>query len=214
MGTNGSALVAGPAGGPTAPGRPGAEGGKPDRLGALGVTSSPAFQALRPFFQKFLEAYFTGLKPTAAMRAAHPALKRPDVAASKALNRDDVQAAIVELREDVASMAGIRPAHILRELAVIAFGDIRELYDEDGALRPVHELSREAAAQIAGLEIEEITDGWQVVGRVRKVKRTDRVRALEALARHPALFPAAAEVERGKKSATVFNIQINIGSPR
>lgn len=148
------------------------------------------------------------------MRRAHPWLKRPDVAASKALDRPDVCAALEELREDIAARAGVKPADVIRGLAAVAFGDIRRLYDAEGRLLPPNEWPDDAAAQVAGFEVEELREDGQVVGRVRKVKRYDRVRALEALARHPAVFPQAAELDRAAQGTSVFNIQINIGGGR
>lgn len=130
------------------------------------------------------------------------------------LQRERVREAAARRLKDVAAIAGIRPANVLRELAIVAFGDIRELYDGAGNLKPIHELSPEAAAQIAGLEVEEIYAAGVTVGRVKKLRRSDRVRALEILAKHPALFPQAAEMERTPKGTTIFNVQINIGAGR
>jgi phage terminase small subunit len=84
----------------------------------------------------------------------------------------------------------ISAERILAELARIAFGDVRALYDEDGTLKPVHEWPDEVAAAVSGLEVEDpvVRQGQVVRGGVRKVKRWDKTRALEMLAKHRGLL--------------------------
>jgi phage terminase small subunit len=169
-----------------------------------------AYKALVPAHQRFLDLYVQGMTGTAAMRLVDPTLKRPEVRASKILAREDVRAALAELNEDIAARAGIEAAQVLREIAHVAFADIRELYDDGGELRPIHELTREQAAQIAGVEVEETAVDGAPVGRLLKIKRESKLRALELLANHPAIFPDATQQPGGN----VFNIQINIGAAR
>ncbi len=77
---------------------------------------------------------------------------------------------------------------VLRELARIGFSDIRQLFDEDGTLRPIRTLDEQTAAMISSLEHDAIYSGTgknrKLVGHTNKVKLWDKVQALVTLARH------------------------------
>lgn len=74
------------------------------------------------------------------------------------------------------------------EIARIAHQDIRKFYNEEGSLIPIHQLDDDAAAVIAGMEVEELFDivktRREQVGVLRKIKRWDKLKALEMLAKH------------------------------
>jgi phage terminase small subunit len=74
---------------------------------------------------------------------------------------------------------------VLRELARVAFADLRSIYRPDGSLMSVSELSDDAAASVAGVESTEVGDG---TGYIRKLKRWDKVKALELLGKHLGMY--------------------------
>lgn len=82
-------------------------------------------------------------------------------------------------------------------LRVLAFQDIRLLFDEAGNLRPLHALSDEAAAMVAGLEviIKNAAAGDGVTDRVHKIRVVDQVKPLEILAKHFGLLIEQVEVK-------------------
>lgn len=74
----------------------------------------------------------------------------------------------------------------MREQACIAFLDVRELYNDDGSLRPLSEMSDEARAAIQSIDIEKRVSGSgneQEVFIVRKVKLHSKAAALESIGR-------------------------------
>ena len=77
---------------------------------------------------------------------------------------------------------------ILEELKRIGFVDIRKAYSETGALKPMAEIPTEVAAAIVSVETEEMLVGGELVGQVRKVKFSDKLRALELLGKNLQLF--------------------------
>lgn len=83
---------------------------------------------------------------------------------------------------------------ILARTAMIARADPRALYDESGRLRPIHELTPEEAAAIAGLESAEAFEGGGKdrvkVADIRKVRLRDPLPALRLLAEHKKLVRA------------------------
>jgi len=78
------------------------------------------------------------------------------------------------------------------ELARIGYSDIRQFYDENGFLIPVHQLSDDAAACLAGVEEEKLFDyrngEKEHIGNLVKIKRHDKLKALEMLARIDGIF--------------------------
>lgn len=87
---------------------------------------------------------------------------------------------------------------ILREVERLSMVDIRELYDENGVLKDVHEWSDHAAAAVLSIETDEIfeRDGKTVahIGNKKKLKLADKLKALELLGRGHGLFANKIEV--------------------
>lgn len=164
-----------------------------------------AYAALKPVLQRFVDLVQAGEKPTQAVRMLRPTLKRPDVQASKWLALPEVKAARAEIGEQLLESIGVTQQMLARELARIAFGDPRELFDEQGRPRPIHELSAEQAAMLAGFEvIETRRDG--AVRRKYKIKRWDKRQAIRDLAE----LGGVKTGDQGGGAGTIFNIQINL----
>lgn len=111
----------------------------------------------------------------AALRAGYP----PGSAASQAsrLLRDPRVRAIIDAGEQqVQAKAGITAEMILEELRSIACADLAEAYDEDGRLKPIREMPLDVRKAIAA--VEETDSGG------RKLRRWDKVKALELLGKH------------------------------
>lgn len=112
--------------------------------------------------------------------------------------RPEVLARIQELNNAKLKAADVTAARVMLELARVGFADIRNVFDDNGALRPVHELDADAAATIAGIEIETRLErnGYEIdlaTGertpkfisvRTTKIKRYDKNPALLTLAKH------------------------------
>lgn len=114
-------------------------------------------------------------------------------------HRPDVQARVQELIEQRFSKVSITAERTMKELARIAYADIRDLYDENGDLLPVHMLPDDVAATVARIEveIESRDDGDAIAGGAmpgskasrtlvitKKIRQSDKMAALALLARH------------------------------
>lgn len=96
-----------------------------------------------------------------------------------------------ELREGEPG-DGVTPAMVLRELAGIAFFDIRKLFNGDGSLKRVQELDGATAAAIASIEVVEIGPGGQLeLG--KKFKSPEKLKALDLLGTHLGMFAKKAD---------------------
>lgn len=122
-----------------------------------------------------------GYSKRGAKQTAHNLLKKPQV-----------HAAVERARELVAKRNDITVDQIVRTAAAVAFSDIRQLYDERGELLPIHQWPDGVAESIAGIEVEELFEGRgesrERVGRLKKIKRWDKTKALEILAKYKKLY--------------------------
>jgi len=111
-------------------------------------------------------------------------------------HRKDVQERVQELIEQRFSKVSITAERTMKELARIAYADIRDLYDDNGDLLPVHMLPDDVAATVARIEVEvsakevDSTDEDGEPTRTRtmvvtkKIRQSDKMAALALLARH------------------------------
>ncbi|MGV3682670.1 MAG: terminase small subunit [Acidovorax sp.] len=87
---------------------------------------------------------------------------------------------------------GVTPAMVVRELASIAFFDIRRIFNDDGSLKRVQELDCATAAAIASIEVVEIGPGGQLeLG--KKFKSPEKLKALDLLGTHLGMFAKKAD---------------------
>lgn len=144
--------------------------------------------------KRFCEAYLIDLNATKAYKSVYNTKNDNSAAASaaKLLRNPKIQQYLQDRQKALQEKTGITQERVLKELASIAFSDIRKYYNDDNAMLKIIDLDPEAAAAIAGVEVDELKewiDGENItVGVTRKLKRWDKVKALEMLARHLGMF--------------------------
>jgi len=79
-------------------------------------------------------------------------------------------------------------ASIIGELRNIGMVDIGLAYDELGKLKALGDIPAEVRSAIVAVESDEIVEGGLVVGVTRRVKFSDKLKALELLGKHLQLF--------------------------
>ena len=105
----------------------------------------------------------------------------------------DVAYRISELSEMLLKKQDITAERVMLELARVGFSDIRKIVGSDGRLLPLTELDDDIAASIAGVEVEHRMEAEKdlATGETRftpvvttKIKKSDKVAALNILAKH------------------------------
>jgi phage terminase small subunit len=138
------------------------------------------------------------LKARESAEAAGFARAHAATQAANLLCYDEVQQRIRELQEPRLRAADITAQRVLMELARVSFADIRTAFDDRGRLLPTHMMSDDAAAAVTSIQLETRyeRDGYDVdpvTGdktprfievRTTRVKRADKVAALNILAKH------------------------------
>jgi phage terminase small subunit len=159
---------------------------------------------------RFAQEYPKDLNGTEAAIRAGYAPKSAHVTASRLLSDAKVRGEIDALLLRVAQKSEITVERTLKEIARIAYGDIRKLYREDGSFKPIHEMDDDAAAQLAGIEIEEEyhdgvpeADIKPSVTVTRKVKRWDKGKALSQCMAYLGMHKTPESSEGGGLALTI-----------
>lgn len=172
---------------------------------------------LTPKQEAFCQKYIELGCAADAYRAAYNAEKMKPVTirrkAAELLEHGNVSARVRELQALHQKRHEVTVDRVIQEFARLAFLDIRKAFDENGNLKPIHELDDDTAAAIAGLEVEvrrvageadEELEGQPhggalkrqhgITARLHKIKLTDKKGALDSIARHLGMFIDKAEI--------------------
>lgn len=135
--------------------------------------------------QSFVEEYLIDLNATqAAIRAGYSAKTANEIGAEN-LAKPSIRAAVDAALLERTQKTKIDANWVLERLAAEAEADIADLYEPDGALKPVHEWPKIwRQGLVAGVDVEEITVEGVKMGEVRKIKLSDRVKRLELIGKH------------------------------
>ena len=133
--------------------------------------------------QRFAHEYLIDLNAVAAYRRAgyRATGNGANVSACKLLQHPEVAAIVQAGQKKHLEHLEITADRVLQEWARIAFGDIRDLFDEGGALINPTKLTARVSAGISSIECTSRPGQGAVV---TKVKREDKNKALEMLAKH------------------------------
>lgn len=175
-------------------------------------------RTLPPRQQRFVAEYLLDLNATQACIRAGYSAKTADVQGPRLLGNVRVAAAISKAQEKRLARMEVQQDEVLRELLRIGTSDIRKLYDENGRMRPIHELPDEIALALSGVEVlrEKTTvRGTDILETtveesVRKIRLWDKPRALELLAKHLGLLKDTVRFE----GDAPITFTLNLGNPR
>ena len=152
---------------------------------------------MTPKQTRFIAEYRKDLNATQAAIRAGYSEKTASSQGERLLRNAEIAAAVAEKTQAQLEQADLSAVRVLEELRRLSFADIRGLFDANGNLKPIHELTAEQAACIGGFEVlkknAEAGDGKIDV--VHKVKVIDKTRSLEMLAKHFALLTEKLEIK-------------------
>ena len=138
---------------------------------------------LNPKQKRFAQEYIVDFNATDAAKRAGYSEKTAGSQAHDLLKKPEILAAIHAAMQKRDKRVEISQDRILLELSRIAFGDLRDVViwkDRSISLKSSEELSADSAAALA--EVAETAAG------ALKIKRHDKVKALELLMRHKGML--------------------------
>lgn len=154
---------------------------------------------------RFVEEYLVDLNATqAAIRAGYSENAASEIGYEN-LRKPQIQDAIAKRRQEMQQRTEITADRVLEEYAKIAFFDPRKLFTADGAIKPVQYWDDDVAAVIGGLDVVEIGDDGEVIGRVKKLKLIDKKGALDSIGKHLGMFVDRTELSGRDGEAIVIS---------
>jgi len=135
--------------------------------------------------EKFCQLYVKYGDQNRAYREAYPKAQAwqansVTTESAKILTKPHIISRVTELRERAAVVNDISPARTIRELARIAFFDIRKILGSDGQILPPDKWDKDVAPAIQSYRVN--ADGSRIV------QLAPKLAALDALAKHLGLF--------------------------
>ena len=150
--------------------------------------------AMTPKQERFVREYLIDKNATqAAIRAGYSEATAHS-AGPRLLDNVDIANAIAHGLGVVATKLGVTAERVIGAIADIAFGDLRNAFNNGELLGP-DEWDEATAAAVAGIEFATVSKGEGAVEHITKLKRVDRLKALDMLARHLALYNDSLEVK-------------------
>jgi len=104
------------------------------------------------------------------------------------LSKDNVQEYIQKLVKKRSDKIEITAENVLKELGKLGFSDIKNLYNNEGKLIPVHQLPSDVSCTIQEINITTIYDKDGKPIEKSKYKTADKKSSLELLGRNLKLF--------------------------
>lgn len=158
---------------------------------------------MTPKQQRFIEEYLVDLNATQAAKRSGYSQDTAHVIGHENLSKPEIQAAIAKRRAEVADRLHVTQEKIVAEYAKLAFSntlDYVRVTDEGDAVIDLSALTRDQAAAISELTVEEYMDGRgedaREVKRI-KFKLADKRGALDSLGKHLGMF-----IERHEHTVT------------
>lgn len=146
--------------------------------------------------QRFGDEYLIDFNGTKAAIRAGYSKKTAASQASRLLRKVKIQKYLSDKKEKISAKLDISQERTMQEIGRIAFSSLKCLFDENGDLKQIKDLTDDEAAILSSVEIEELfaggLGGLKVsIGKTKKLKLWDKVKALEMLAKHYKLYTDA-----------------------
>lgn len=161
--------------------------------------------------RRFIEEFLKDRNATKAAERAGYSKKTARNQGSRLLAKDDIWSAIQKKLEAQLQRVSVDADAVLLELARIAQCDISKAFNEDGSLKPLHDIPVDVRRAIAGVETVEVLgsggddgeegEGKRALVQTKKLKFWNKNEALQTLARHFKLLTDRVEIHDSRKLA-------------
>lgn len=146
----------------------------------------------------FIKEYLIDLNATQAAIRAGYSQKTAYSQGQRLLKDVEIQHKIQHEMDKRAERTEITADRVLNEIAKLAFSDLRNIFDENGRLKPIDQLPEEISASISSIKVtSKQSPGEEPVeiDYVSEIKLWDKKGSLELLGKHLKLFTEKIEHE-------------------
>lgn len=146
----------------------------------------------------FVKEYIKSGNATQAAKVAGYSPKSAKTVGPRMLENVGVKAAIARSLDKATEKAELNAAAVLANIRKLAEVNLTKAFAEDGTMLPLHEMPEDVQFALVSIESDDLIVGSYTkkkkIGKTRKLKIADKVRALEMLAKHFKLLTDVQEV--------------------
>jgi phage terminase small subunit len=159
--------------------------------------------------QRFVDEYLIDLNATQAAIRAGYSVKSARLIGCENITKPNIAAAISKAQADRSERTKIEADWVLTRLVAEANADLADLYKANGSLKPVHEWPKIwRQGLVAGIETNDIHQDGAVIGRLNKVKLSDRIKRIELIGKHVGVKAFAERHEHTGKDGGPVKIEM------
>lgn len=138
--------------------------------------------------QRFCEEYVIDLNATQAAIRAGYSEKTADQQASRLLTNVKVQILVQKFKSEISKRNEVTVDKVVKGIAEIATFDIAELYDENGALKNIHDIRKSMRTAISGIKVFEEFTGFgkdrESIGFTKDIRIINKLDAYKELMKY------------------------------
>lgn len=138
--------------------------------------------------KRFCLEYIVDLNATQAAIRAGYSEKTAKSMGCENLTKPDIQAYVQKLMSERSKRTEITADNVLKELAKLGFGNMQNLYDNNGLLIPIHKLPSDVSATLQEIQTITTYDKDDKPIEKKRYKSADKKSSLELLGKHLKLF--------------------------
>lgn len=166
---------------------------------------------MTPKQKRFCEEYVIDLNATQAAIRAGYSKKTARTIAAQNLAKLNIQTEVQRLRSEISERNKITIDECVSLLTSMARFDIADCYNEDGSLKSIHEIPKEARLAIEALDIEEsrnlsLSDEGAISAVTKKIKTSNRRETLKELLKYLGGYKEDNEQKAPKVTANEINL--------
>lgn len=138
--------------------------------------------------ESFCQAYIKLGDKSAAYREVYDTSKMKPASVNRLavalFDNIKITSRVAELQNELKKRNDVSIDEVVTTLANMLRFDIADLYKEDGSLKPIKDMSKEARLMIQQLDTDEIFIKGKTIGLTKKVKTYSKVDAIEKLMKY------------------------------
>lgn len=154
---------------------------------------------LTPKQARFVAEYLKDLNATQAAIRCGYSVRSAGQQGERLLRKAEIASEVARLQSAQLEQTGLTAEAVKDSLRKVITADVRQLFDAQGNVIPIHQLSDEAASLIAGFEVvkRNLTAGDGATDTILKIKLKDQSRYVEMAAKHFGLLTEKVEHSGG-----------------
>jgi phage terminase small subunit len=157
--------------------------------------------------KKFCEEYIIDFNATQSAIRAGYSENTAKIISSQNLTKLNIQTYIQELIKGREKRTEITADMVVKELAKIAFFDIKKIFRKDGGLLNPCDLDDDTSCVVSGIKARDVKNGDDIETIV-EYKLNDKIKSLELLGKHLGIFDRTIKIEDETKTNAPTQITI------